>query len=176
MSHDGVTTVDLMNQLAGLQPGSALAGVRALRPDVVRHTQGSYEKLFAAAEASDLTAIERGQVALRVAALNASPALIAHYRQQLAALGVVPEQMAALEQRDENVSLDPRTTAIMRHVDLVTHAPGTATQADLLALQAGGLSVTAIVTLAQLIAFLSFQVRTLAVLTVLTEEASWLRN
>lgn len=171
MTEDGVINGDLMNQLAGLYPASALAGVRALRPDVVRHTQGSYDKLFTPADASDLTVVERSQVALRVAAINASPTLLAHYRQQLTELGVTSEQIALLEQSDRSVTLDPRTTAIMCHVDLITRTPGAATPADLTALQAAGLSVTAIVTLSQLIAFLSFQVRTLAVLTVLGEEA-----
>ncbi|MCE7989053.1 MAG: CMD domain protein [Caldilinea sp. CFX5] len=171
MAQEEVGALDLMNQLAGLAADSPLAGVRALRPEVVRHTQGSYEKLFAPADTADLTAVERAQVALRVAALNATPTLLAHYRQLLAALGVTPEQVALLEQRDRSVTLDPRTTAIMRHVDLVTRTPGAATPADLAALQASGLSVTAIVTLSQLIAFLSFQVRTLTVLTVLAEEA-----
>lgn len=171
MNENGVSNGDLMNQLAGLYPESALAGVRALRPDVVRHTQGSYDKLFAPVDASDLTVVERSQVALRVAALNASPTLLAHYRQQLAELGVTPEQMALLEQSERSVTLDPRITAIMRHVDLITRTPGAATPADLTALQASGLSVTAIVTLSQLIAFLNFQVRTLAVLTVLREAA-----
>lgn len=166
-----ITTSDLMNHLAGLLPDSPLAGVRALRPDVVRHTQGSYEKLFIPADPTDLTAVERGLVALRIAALDANPTLLAHYRQQLAPLGVSPEQMAVVEQSDKRVALDPRTTAIMRHVDLITRTPGAATPADLTALQAGGLSVTAIVTLSQLIAFLSFQVRTLTVLTLLAEEA-----
>lgn len=170
MSEDGIITSDLMNQLAGLQPASMLAGVRALRPDVVRHTQGSYDKLFAPADAADLTAVERAQVALRVAALNASSTLLAHYRRQLVELGVTPEQMTLLEQSEQSVKLDPRTTAIMRHVDLITRTPGAATPADLTALGAAGLSVTAIVTLSQLIAFLSFQVRTLAVLSVLAEE------
>lgn len=170
MAQDSIT-LDLMNQLAGLQPDSPLAHVRALRPDVVRHTQGSYDKLFTPAESSDLTAVERMLVALRVAALEANTILLAHYRQQLAAVGGTPEQMTVCEQREQSITLDPRTTAIMRHVDLVTRTPGAATPADVAALQASGLSVTAIVTLSQLIAFLSFQARTLAVLTVLAEGA-----
>jgi len=171
MAQEEAISLDVMNQLAGLPPDSALAAVRALRPEVVRHTQGSYEKLFTPAAMSDLTAVERGLVALRVAALNANPILLAHYRQQLADLGVAAEQRVIFEQSDQSVTLDPRTTAMMRHVDLVTRTPGAATPADLAALQAGGLSATAIVTLSQLIAFLSFQVRTLTVLTVLAEEA-----
>jgi len=118
-----------------------------------------------------LTAVERGWVALRVAALNANAVLLAHYRQHLADLGVAPEQMAIFEQSEQSVTLNPRTTAIMRHVDLVTRTPGAATPADLVALQATGLSETAVVTLSQLIAFLRYQVRTLTVLTILGEEA-----
>lgn len=171
MAQEEAISLDVMNQLADLSPDSPLTGVRALRPDVVRHTQGSYEKLFTPTIASDLTAVERGLVALRVAALNANPILLAHYRQQLADLGVAPEQMAIFAQRDQSVTLDERTTAIMRHVDLVTRTPGAALPGDLAALQAAGLSETAIVTLSQLIAFLSFQVRTLTVLTILGEEA-----
>lgn len=171
MAQEEATTLDVMNQLAGLPPDSALAAVRALRPEVVRHTQGSYEKLFTPAVTSDLTAVDRGLVALRVAALNANPILLAHYRQQLADLGVAAERMAVFEQSDQSIALDARTTAIIRHVDLVTRTPGAATPADLAALQAAGLGETAIVTLSQLIAFLSFQVRTLTMLTILAEEA-----
>lgn len=171
MAQEEATTLDVMNQLAGLSPDSPLADVRALRPEVVRHTQGSYEKLFTPADSSDLTAVERGLVALRVAALNANAVLLARYRQQLADLGVAAERMAVFVQSDQSVTLDARTTAIMRHVDLVTRTPGAARPGDLAALQAAGLSETAIVTLSQLIAFLSFQVRTLTVLTILGEEA-----
>ena len=174
MPHEDVSApdrppVDRMNQLAGLHPASATAAVRALRPDVVRHSQGSYETLLAPPQAAGLTLIERTQVALRVATLAGSAPLAAHYRQRLTELGASSESIAAIEQRDGVDALGPRTSAIMRHVDLLTEAPGQATPHDLQQLQASGLRAPEIVTLAQLIAFLSFQVRVLPVLSLLAE-------
>lgn len=163
------STVDIMDQLAGLAPDSPIAAVRALRPAVVSHTQGSYDTLLAPQDASGLTLVERAQVALRVAVLTDSPTLMQHYRQLLVDLGASAESVAALEQKDKAVVLDNRTTAIMRHVDLLTRAPGQATPEDLYKLQASGLSSPEIVTLSQLIAFLSFQVRVLPVLSLLAE-------
>lgn len=169
VSTPAAATVDMMNQLAGLSPTSAMAAVRALRPDVVRHSQGSYATLLAPPTATGLTLIERAQVALRVAVLTNSPTLVAHYRQQLTELGASSASIAALEQPDTVGMLDQRTSAIMRHVDLLTHAPGQATPHDLQHLQENGLSGPEIVTLSQLIAFLSFQVRVLPVLSLLVE-------
>lgn len=163
-------TVDVINQLGGLQPTSPVAALRDFRPEVVRHTQGSYDTLLTPTDAADLTLVERALVALRVAVLETSPVLIAHYRQRLIDVDAAAHLIAAIEQRDD-AALEPRTAAIVRHVDLVTRTPGKATQADLQQLQASGLSEPAIVTLAQLIAFLSYQVRTLAAVSLLAKEA-----
>jgi len=160
-------TVDVINQLAGLSPDTKIAAVRALRPDVVRHTQGSYDALLAPNAASGLTRMERTLVALRVAYLNASPTLATHYRQQLVELNTPADILAAIEQEYPSPAIDQRTSAILRHVDLVNHTPGHATQVDLSELQSDGLSVQEIVTLSQLIAFLNYQLRVLAVVSVL---------
>lgn len=163
------TTVDMMNQLAGLAPTSALAAVRALRPDVVRHSQGSYDTLIAPPVATGLTLVERALVALRVAVLTDSQPLITHYQQRLGELGVSASMLATVTERAGTTAHDLRTAAIIRHVDLLTRAPGQATPAALQQLQAAGLSGPEIVTLSQLIAFLSFQVRVLPVLSLLGE-------
>lgn len=160
---------DIMNQLAGLAPASPIAAVRALRPDVVRHSQGSYDTLIAPPTATGLTLVERALVALRVAVLTESQPLIVHYQQRLAELGDEGSMLAAVTARDGTPATDPRTAAIIRHVDRLTSAPGQATPADLQQLQAAGLSGPEIVTLSQLIAFLSFQVRVLPVLSLLGE-------
>lgn len=161
--------VDMMNTLAGLAPTSPLAAVRALRPDVVRHSQGSYDHLLAAPTTPGLSLIERTLVALRVAVLTKSAPLLAHYQQRLAELGAAPATVTAVVEPTLTGTLDQRTVAMMRHVDLLTQAPGQATPDDLQKLQASGLRGPEIVTLAQLIAFLSFQVRVLPVLSLLAE-------
>lgn len=174
MSHEEVSTpaaatADMMNQLAGLSPTSATASVRALRPDVVRHSQGSYATLLAPHTATGLTLVERALVALRIAVLTDSNPLIAHYHQRLAELGVSAPMLTAVTERNGATASDLRTAAIIRHVDRLTAAPGQATPTDLQQLQAAGLSGPEIVTLSQLIAFLSFQVRVLPVLSLLVE-------
>jgi uncharacterized protein YciW len=67
--------------------------------------------------------------------------------------------------------LSPREEAILRHTDLLTHEPGAATPEHLNDLRAVGLSPRDIVTISQLIALLSFQVRILTGLRLLAEEA-----
>src|SRR5579871_5384702 len=42
----GVAQADVLNTLLGIAPGSALAQVRAQRPEATTHTQGSYDALF----------------------------------------------------------------------------------------------------------------------------------
>jgi CMD domain protein len=162
---------DLLDQLAGLVPGSAAATVRRQRPEVARFTQGSYEALLADAEPDGVSQTERLLIGLRVAILSGSTTLATHYRQGLAQSGVDAQTIAAVEQFPASEDLTSRTAALLRYVDRVINEPRTATPAHLAELQAQGLSVREIVTVAQLIAFLSYQVRLLAGLRLLAEEA-----
>ena len=63
-----------------------------------------------------------------------------------------------------------RLDAILRHVTLVATAPGSATRARLDALRDVGLAPRDIVVLAQIVAFVSYQVRVVAGLRALAEE------
>ncbi len=171
-SSSGTTETDVLNALAGIAPDSALAAIRALRPDVVRHTQGSYAALLAPTKAVGLTLAERAKVALRVARLEGNATLADHYRHRLTQLHVDGETIAGVEQFPAGPTLEPRVAAILQHVDRLTGEPGAATQTHLTQLQAHGLSVREIVTLSQLIAFLSFQVRVLTTVTALGEDAA----
>ncbi len=160
---------DILDQLAGIQPDSALAELRARRADVTRYTQGSYDALLAPTDLAGVSRAERALIALRVAILNASPSLREHYRQQLAELNVPATTVEAVEHFPAGNGLTARETAILHHVDLLTNEPRAATPQEVETLQANGLSVRDIVTVAQLIAFMSFQVRTLVGLQLLAE-------
>ena len=50
---------DVMDALAGLPDGSAIAELRRQRPDVVRHLQGSDDAIFAPAHHGSFTRPER---------------------------------------------------------------------------------------------------------------------
>jgi uncharacterized protein YciW len=152
MSEEGAA--DLMDRIAGLAPGSPVAALRRERCDVVRYTEGAYAALFAPKETGGVSRAERLAIALRIAQLNEDRALEEHYRDALAALG-------------GEVKEDARWAAILRHVDRVTRAPGTATKAHLGEFAAVGVGTREIVTISQLIAFVNYQVRVLAGLRLL---------
>lgn len=166
-SNTTVDTADLLDQFAAVQAGSPLAALRAQRPEVTRHTQGSYDTLLEPVDPGHVSRIERDSIALRVAVLNQSAPLIEHHRQRLSQMGVPSARITAIERFPESTELTPREAALLRHTDRLTNEPRTATADHLADLQAVGLSTRDIVTIAQLIAFLSFQVRLLAGLQAL---------
>jgi CMD domain protein len=154
---------DIVDTAAGLAPGSPVAALRRQREAFVRHTQGSHDVLITPADPGGVSLVERAATALRVASIERETALIAHYRERLGEIG---GDAAAIEA----MQVPPRLAAILRHVSLVATAPGSATQADLDALRDVGLAPCDIVVLAQIVAFVSYQVRVVAGLRVLAEE------
>lgn len=163
------TASDVIDQLVGTDANTAVAALRAQRPDAIQYAQDSYDALFAAADLAGLPLVERAQAAYRVALLEGSSALAAHYRQLLRQDGTANAERAIVEAFPSGDGL-LRTTTILRHVDLLTLAPDTATPHDLAMLGAQGLNTRTIVTLSQLIAFISYQVRIVAALRLLTEQ------
>jgi uncharacterized protein YciW len=156
---------DVMDDLAGLLPGSALAKLRRERPDVVKHLQGSDDVVFQPADDGGLTRAERAAAALRIGELLRDETLVAHYRARLAAL----DPSGALAKTVDGGSriTEGRWDAIIAHVDLVTRGPGSATRDDIETLTSVGLSSHAIVSLSQLISYVNFQSRVLAGLRML---------
>jgi uncharacterized protein YciW len=147
---------DLLETIIGVAPGSSLSQLRALRPEIVRPTQGSHDVLLSPADAGGLPLGERALVAARVAELSGHPGLAAHYRSLLA-------------ERDQPPQTQRRGT-ILRHVERVTVAPGTALPEHIQALRDVGLDPRAIVALTQIVAFVSYQVRAAVGLSLQVQE------
>ena len=143
---------DLVDTAAGLAADSPVALLRRQREAFVRYTQGSHDVLITPADPGGLSLIERAAAALRVAAIGRDNALTAHYR---ALLGADPDALDAPD-------VPPRLAAILRHVTLVATAPGTVTPANLDALRIAGAGPRDIVAIAQIVAFVSYQVRLVA--------------
>ena len=142
---------DILAELAEIKPGSPLAEARATRDAATRHAQGSYEILFTQQD-SDFALDERFAVAAKVARWHNAEALAAHY----AGFGLA----------------DPtsdRLTPALNFARLLTFSPVEATPTSLRALTQAGWSKEGIVTLAQLIAFVSFQSRLIAGLRLLND-------
>lgn len=160
---------DVIDHLAGIAPGSKLAALRAERPVLVRATQGSHQALFEPDDLGGVSHRERDGLALRVAALTPSPELVAWHRERLSAQGEDESTIAAFEAGPGSAGLTAREVALLRHADILANTPGDATPEHIAALKAAGFSPRDIVTISQLIAFVSFQARLLVGLRLVGE-------
>jgi CMD domain protein len=160
------TPLDLIDRLAGLAPGSATHALRHRRDKVATATEGSYRALFDPA-LPGLTLTERFAVALYAARLTPSAGLAAHYLDRLRETGLDGATVAAIDGGSIDTLADARLRAMLAFTRKLIEKPVEGDRDALHALPAGGLSTPEVVTLAQLIAFLSYQVRLVAGLRAL---------
>jgi len=192
-------TTDIIDLLAGIEPGSSLNGIRARRLQARENAQKSYIALFEPADFGDVTATERYAVAAFVAGVHQEPATAAFYLARLAEAangsglvealkveigrartegpyGAFPAGPLSVEDKagliyrmagDGQDVLGARLAAALEHAHLLVFRPRDAAPAVMQALLDAGWSTTAIVTLSQLVSFLSFQVRVVAGLRTL---------
>jgi CMD domain protein len=192
-------TKDIIDLLAGIEPGSSLDGVRARRLQARENAQKSYLALFEPVDFGDVAAAERHAVAAFVAGIHGEPAAASFYLAKLAKAadrselvdrlkaeiergktegpyGAFPAGPLSVEDKagliyrvaaDARPVLGARLAAALEHAHLLVFRPRDAAPAAMQALLDAGWSNTAIVTLSQLVAFLSFQVRAVAGLRTL---------
>ena len=158
---------DLLNQWAGILPDSPLASLRAERADVSGAAQRSYQALLEPEDPAGVSRAEREMIALRVAVLTSCAPLITWHRQRLRDQGASNETIAAVQQFPAGPAPTARKRAVLNFVDRLTRTPGAATAEHLADLRAAGLTPRDIVTISQLIALLSFEVRVLTGLRLL---------
>jgi uncharacterized protein YciW len=157
-----MSSTTLIEQLAGIEPGSALARALSTRAEVMRLSQASHDAVIVPREPGGLSHGLRAALAARMARQNTDPALAAHYEACLARTGEVEAVPLSEPERQ-------RIAAILRHADMLTLSPRDATRADIAALKAAGVEEADIVRLAELAAFVNYQIRVLAGLKVLRE-------
>ena len=191
-------THDIIDLLAGIEPGSPLDGIRARRLQARENAQKSYVALFEPVDLGDVTAAERYAVAAFVVGLHGEPAATSFYFAKLAAAGgtkVVDAIRAEIERgRTEGpygafpagpLSVEdktgliyqvaaearsvfgPKLGAALEQAHLLVFRPRDASPHAMQSLLDAGWSSTGIVTLSQLVAFLAFQIRTVAGLKTL---------
>ncbi|MGY3149717.1 CMD domain protein [Bradyrhizobium sp. USDA 3397] len=190
---------DIIDTLAGIEPGSTLDAIRARRLQARENAQKSYLALFEPVDAGDISRTERAAVAAFVTGLHGESPVAAFYRDKLAAnadgaplldainaeiergktsgpYGAYPAGPLSIENKagliyrvsaERKPVLGPRLVAALEHAHLLVFHPRDAASADMKALLAAGWSATGIVTLSQLVAFLSFQVRVVSGLRTL---------
>ncbi len=162
------TPYDLIDSLAGLAAGGPTHRVRHHRDKVALATAGSYNSLFDV-HLAGVSLAERLLVALYACRLSNTNTLAAHYRARIETLaaGERPDA-ASLSLADagtaaqlEDVS-NVRLQAMLVFTRTLILKPIEGDRAALQALPVAGISTPAVVTLAQLIAFLSYQIRLVA--------------
>jgi uncharacterized peroxidase-related enzyme len=150
--------MDVIDLAAGLAPGSRVHAARRFRSTALTHTQASHDALlFDPVEG--LTSADRLRVAVAVCEAAAAQSLLAHYRLLLA--NAAPGQAGAASAQALAAALD--------WARLLTLDPRRGDRAALQRLREAGLGDPAIVALAQLVAFLSYQTRVVAGLRALEQ-------
>jgi CMD domain protein len=157
----------VIEALAGVASGSALATALAARAEIMRLSQASHDAVLVPQAPGGISWAERAALAQRMAHLNANAALAAHYAGYLARAGE-SDRLAGVAHPGSAVASDTRLAAIVAHVDLLTVAPREATRSHIEALKLAGLEEADIVRLSELAAFVNYQVRVIAGLRLLT--------
>ena len=158
---DSPIQADVIDKMVGLLPGNPLHTLRHQRDTVAAATQGSDDAMFDGA-VQGLSVTERLLVALHACSLSHAGELAAHYRNRLIALKTDPALLAIAESPGVAAAADPRLSAMLAFTHtLITH-PIAGDKPALMKLTQAGLTTPAVVALAQLIAFVSYQLRVVA--------------
>lgn len=145
---------DLIQYLAAIPADSELAASRQFRSAATEHTQGSYQALFATGS-EHFPIATRAAIAAQVAEWHQAENLLQHY----------------LNLADNTVTT-PQLTAALAFAKRLTFEPVSASPQHIGELQQAGWSDDDIVTLAQLIAFVSFQSRLIHGFSLLGDSSS----
>ena len=142
-------STDVIDQAVGLSPGDPLHAARRFRAKVVEASQASHDALLLL-PVEGLSPADRLRVAAHVCHLAGAASLEQHY----------VERLADAPDRDEPST--PALPATLTFAAALTTDPRLGDRAALQALRDAGLGDAAIVALAQLVAFLSYQLRVVA--------------
>ena len=141
--------LDVIDRAAGLAPGDPLHAARRFRAKVVEATQASHDALVQQ-PVDGLSTEDRLRIAAHVCTLAGAATLVRHYEALL----------AAAPGRD--APRPPTLPAMLAFAAALTTDPRQGDRAAVERLRRAGLGDAAIVALAQLVAFLSYQIRVVA--------------
>ena len=185
---------DVIDTLVGIAPGSKLDAIRANRSEARKHAQASYASLFEPRDLAGVRPDERHAIAAFVAGLHGEARTDAFYAAKLPAglratvvaevasarskgpYGRFPKGPLSVEDAPGPTwkvsdagakALGTRLSAAFEHTHMLVFHPRDAAAPALQALLDAGWSTTDIVTISQLVAFLSYQIRVVAGLTTL---------
>ncbi len=181
-------TEDVIDRLAGLPADSPLHAIRAQRPQARDNAQASYLALFRPEHPGDMTLAERHALAAFVAGVHGEADIAVFYATGFGEAALVATEAARAATRgpygrfpagplsaedaegptfQAAPEFGRKLAAGLQHAHALVFHPRDVGAADLQKLLDAGWSTTGIVTLSQLVAFLSFQIRVIAGLRAL---------
>ena len=149
MPASDVSDTDVIDRAAGLVPGDALYAARRFRAKVIEATQASHDALLEQ-PVEGLSTTERLRVAAHVCTIAGAASLAEHYQARLAA------------DPGRDAPSSPALAAMLQFAAALTTDPRLGDRAALDRLKHAGLDDAAVVALAQLVAFVSYQLRVVA--------------
>ncbi|AZN71030.1 hypothetical protein D5400_06835 [Georhizobium profundi] len=154
-------STDVVTRLASVSDdGSKVAAAVALRADVFAMTQAAHDAALKPNDAGGFTHAERAALATRIAKLNRCDELAEHYSALLATYDADEDTLAIADPAFDGDAWS-RINAVLTFTDLVAANPKATQPDDVASLQAAGVSDADIVRLAELNAFLAYQIRLL---------------
>jgi uncharacterized protein YciW len=158
----------LIETLSFIRPGSELADSLLERSEIMALSQASHDAVLLPRTPGGICHAERAAMAARMARSNADATLAAHYDELLDRAGGGPALLAIASGAPVSTAgVNARLQAMVRHVDLLTLTARDASRNDIAILVAAGVSEPDIVRLAELAAFVNYQVRVIAGLRLL---------
>lgn len=160
---------DIIDQILNISQGDALHTLRHARDKVVRATQAFHKLAFDAAALSPQQRHDRLLVATLLADATGPETLAKLYQEQLLALSPSAAHIDVLEGR---TAASRALNVLAKFTRALAIHPSTADREALLELVAAGWSVPDIVSLAQVIGYVSYQTRSIIGLRALQEAAN----
>jgi uncharacterized protein YciW len=161
---------DVVARQAGIGRDSPSYDALLSRADVMALTQATHEAALRPRDPGGFSHAERAALATRIARLNRDESLAAHYAEMMRRAGADAEA-ERLADPDFSGGTDRRISAVLAYTDLVAVSPRDTRAADIEALKAAGIADADIVRLSELNAFLAYQIRLIAGLRLMKEQA-----
>jgi len=158
------STTDVVNAILQVSDGSPIATLRNQKPELAKQLQDYYLALFEpdAESAGAFPLTDRYLVAVRVAAHTGSRDVVIWYENLAREAGVPDDLIARVENTEIAWTEETPFGAAIRHADRVTKEPATSEAAHLQLLKDAGYTPAGILSLAQTIAFVNYQLRLIA--------------
>jgi uncharacterized protein YciW len=173
MSAATARTTDVIDAILGADATGKIAELRTRKPHLAEELQDYYRALFEpeALSAEAFPLADRYLIAVRVASHTGSAAVADWYANLATEAGVPGEMIARMRDIDTPWTDQNRFGAAVRRADLVTTRPSATEAGHIQELKDAGLSPAGILSLSQVIAFVSYQLRLIAGLRALGEAA-----